>query len=179
MTRNRARKDLVRKRSAKTGESYTAALRQLLASKEIPMSTTPSPETPDRSCTMCGDTHSDSKVLLYAGSAPMCRECDERFRSVFRNHLAPIAETASAPLDQFMSTIAYESKDDTLVVHLHTFRPGLVIGHRGATVRALHADLLEIVGARRLQVNLVEHQGRGCKSGAEPAPPLSAGAGSS
>lgn len=170
MTRNKARKNLVRQRSAKTGESYSAALRQLLASKETPMTTTTTTETTTRSCTMCGEGPSDSKVLLFAGRAPICRECDESFRAVFRNHLIPLADAASAPLDQFMSTIAYDTKDDHWVVHLHTFRPGPVIGQRGATVQALRADLVELTGDAELRLNLVEHQGRGCKNEPETPP---------
>lgn len=169
MTRNKARKKLVRQRSAKTGESYSAALRQLLATKETPVSTTTNPETTERRCAMCGQGPSDSKVLLFAGQAPVCRGCDDRFRSVFRNHLTPLADAASAPLDQFMSTIAYETRDEHWVVHLHTFRPGPVIGHRGATAEALRDDLVELTGDEKLQLNLVEHQARGCKRETEPS----------
>lgn len=170
MTRNKARKKLVRQRSAKTGESYSAALRQLLATKESPMSTTTTTDATARRCTMCGQGPSDSKVLLVAGQAPICHECDESFRAVFRNHLTPVADSASAPLDQFMSAIAYETRDDHWVVHLHTFRPGFVIGHRGATAQALRADLVELTGDEKLALNLVEHQGRGCKSESESTP---------
>src|SRR5687767_14547664 len=119
MTRNKARKNLVRQRSAKTGESYSAALRQLLANKETPLSTTTNDTTKTtRVCTMCGEGPTDSKVLLVAGSAPICRECDESFRVVFRKHLNPVADSFSAPLDQFMTAIAYETKDHHWVVHL-------------------------------------------------------------
>ena len=166
MTRNKARKKLVRERSAKTGESYSAALRQLLATKETPVSTTniDTTETTARRCTMCSEGPSESKDLLFAGQAPICRDCDERFRAVFRSHLTPVAESMNAPIDQFMSTIAYATEDDHWVVHLHTFRPGPVIGPRGATIQALRTDLVELTGDDRLRLNLVEHQGRGCKS---------------
>lgn len=169
MTRNKARKNLVRQRSAKTGESYSTALRQLLATKETPMGTTTNPETTERRCTMCGEGPSASKVLLVAGQAPICHDCDDRFRSVFRNHLTPLADAASAPLDQFMSTIAYATEADHWVVHLHTFRPGPVLGPRGATVQALRDDLVELTGDEELRLNLIEHQARGCRSEGAPA----------
>ena len=169
MTRNKARKKLVRERSAKTGESYTAALRQLLANKETPMGTTTTSvdETTDRQCTMCGRTPIDPNRLLSAGGAPICADCDERVRSVFRNHLAPVALAANAPLDQFMSTIAYEREDDHWVVHLHTFRPGPVIGSGGATAQELRDGLVDLTGDEKLRLNLVEHQARGCRSKSE------------
>lgn len=127
------------------------------------MTTTITPETTPRRCTMCGEGPSDSRELLFAGSAPICCDCDECFREVFRNHLTPIADSAKAPLDQFMSTIAYETRDDHWVVHLHTFRPGPVIGSRGGTVQALRAALVELTGDPELRLNLVGHEGRGCK----------------
>lgn len=160
MTRSKARKKLVRERSAKTGESYSAALRQLLATKETPMSTTT--QTSESRCTMCDQGPAQSKALLVAGSAPICVECDESFRSVFREHLAPVAQAFSAPLDQFMSTVAYEHDDDHWVLHLHTFRPGPVIGQRGATAQALRDALVELSGDQGLRLNLVEHRARGC-----------------
>lgn len=132
--------------------------------------TTATNDSTTRRCTMCGEGPSDSRVLLFAGRAPICGDCDERFRVVFRNHLAPVADAACAPLDQFMSTVAYETKDDHWVVHLHTFRPGPVMGPQGATAQALRADLVELTGDSKLRLNLVEHRGGGCKNEAESSP---------
>ena len=49
-------------------------------------------DTTIRRCTMCGQGPSVSRKLLVAGAAPICRECDEKFRTVFRNQLEPQPE---------------------------------------------------------------------------------------
>lgn len=156
MTRNKARKRLVRQRSAKTGESYSAALRQLLATKETPVKAAPTVDTPLR-CTLCDEPESPTTKMLAAGGTPICRGCDERFRVIFRAHLEPVADSAGSPLDQFMSAIAYFIVEDHWKVDLHTFRPGLVIGSGGATVGPIRRDLVKLTGDERLQLNLVEH----------------------
>ena len=68
-----------------------------------------------------------------------------------------------------MSALAYATEGDHWVVHLHTFRPGPVIGPRGATAQALRTALVELTDDAKLRLNLVEHHGRGCKSETEPA----------
>ena len=162
MTKNKARKRLVRQRSAKTGESYAAALRQLLASKETPMATPePTTTTPPRSCTCCGEPESSERRLLLAG-VPICRPCDERFRAVFRTHLEPAADSVSRPLDHAMTALVYTRRDDRWYLHLHSFLPGLVIGRRGATAQAIHDDLVAMTGDDRLHLNIVEHGHPGC-----------------
>jgi ribosomal protein S3 len=69
-----------------------------------------------------------------------------------------------------MSAIAYTIKDDHWYLHLHTFRPGMVIGRRGVTAQAILDDLREMSGDDRLALNLVGHDGAGCTARAETAP---------
>ncbi|HUQ38834.1 MAG TPA: KH domain-containing protein [Acidimicrobiales bacterium] len=134
------------------------------------MTTIPTIET-TRTCTLCGNDESATTRLLVAGSAPICRDCDQRFRGVFRAHLEPIADSARSPLDQLMSTVSYVTEAGHWAVHLHTFRPGLVIGKGGATVNSLRDALVQLTGDAELRLNLVEHSGGGCTSRAEAAAP--------
>lgn len=87
-----------------------------------------------------------------------------------RSQLEPIAEAAGSPIAQFMSAIAYASEDDHWVLHLHTFRPGPVIGTKGATVHALRDGLVELTGDAELRLNLVSHEPRGCSRNGDSPP---------
>ena len=100
MTKNRARKKLVRQRAAKTGESYTSALRQLLVSKENTV-TTPDPHT---TCALCAVADDGTIPFVVAGLL-FCEPCHERIRSAVRSHLEPEAARARRPLDWFASSI--------------------------------------------------------------------------
>jgi hypothetical protein len=159
MTRNRGFKRLVRERSAKTGESYAIALRQLRDSKENPVTT---PETTDETCRLRGSPDTPDTSLLR-GRVSVCRNCHERFREVFRAHLEPLAVEQAVSLDSIMGTLVYDvPKEGQWYVHLHTFLPGLVIGRRGVTAAAIHASLVELTGDDQFQLNLVEHGHPGC-----------------
>jgi hypothetical protein len=167
MTSNKGRKRLVRQRSAKTGESYAAALRQLRASKEISVTT---PDT----CHLCDRPDGADVRLLRAGKVPVCRDCHERFMAVLRTHLEPVADEHAVTLESVIDTLAYDAPSDDArwYVHLHTFRPGLVIGKRGVTAQAIRDDLVALTGDERFRLNIVEHGHPGCfkRRAEEPTP---------
>ena len=161
MTRNRGFKRLVRQRSAKTGESYATALRHLRGSKENIVTT---PETDEQTCRLCGCTGGPDSALLR-GRVPVCRECHERFREVFRMHLEPAALEHAVSLDSLMGPHVYDvPKEGEWYVHLHTFLPGLVIGRRGATAQAIRSSLVELTGDEGFRLNIVEHGHPGCRN---------------
>ena len=159
MTRNKARKRLVRQRSDKTGESYTAALRQLLANKEKSVSTIPM----DRSelCALCR-TDDDGTTNFVTVGLTFCISCHERLATAVRNHLEPEAARMRRPLDFFLSALVVVPDGDAWVVHLHTLQPGHVIGRRGETADAIRASLVEITQQDRLRLNIVPHEPFGC-----------------
>jgi ATP-dependent Clp protease ATP-binding subunit ClpX len=73
MTAKKRFKRLVRKRAAKTGESYTAALRHLRASKrEEPTMT---PKTPLANCSFCGKHNTEVKKIVAGPGVYICDEC--------------------------------------------------------------------------------------------------------
>jgi hypothetical protein len=157
---------LVRQRSAKTGESYAAALRQLQHSKETSVTTPePEPETEAKTCRLCGAPDTPEAPLLRVGRTRICGGCHDRFLDIFRTHLEPAAAEHAVTLDSVMSTVVYDTtKDGDWKVNLHTFRPGVVIGRRGATAAAIRASLVELTGDPRFHLNLVEHGHPGCTS---------------
>ena len=154
MTKNRARKKLVRQRAAKTGESYTSALRQLLVSKENTV-TTADPQT---TCALCAIVDDGTIPFVIAG-LPFCQPCHERIRSAVRSHLEPEASRVRRPLDWFASSIVIEpERDGWWAVHLHTLQPGLVIGRKGVTADLIRRSLVEVRGDERVRLNVLPHE---------------------
>ena len=157
MTKHKARKRLVRPRAATTGESYTAALRQLLASKESAVTTE---NTPVSCCALCAARAGPATSFVFAG-VTLCVECHERLRSAVRTHLEPEAARAGRPLEYFLTALAFARHDDAWVVHLHTFQPGLVIGRQGVTASNIRTALVEVTGDNRLRLNIAQHDFNG------------------
>lgn len=167
MTKNKARKRLVRQRTSKTGESYTSALRQLLANKE--RSVTSPTQNSTNLCALCGIEGDDPAIFVDAGLT-FCQPCHERLTSAVRTHLEPEASRTRRPLDYFMAALVFAPDGDSWVVHLHTFQPGAVIGERGATADKIRQSLLAVNGdgESRLRLNIVPHEVFGCARAAEP-----------
>ena len=160
MTKNKARKRLVRQRSDKTGESYTAALRQLLANKEKSVSTT-TPTNRTDLCALCR-AKDDGSTNFVAAGLTFCVSCHEQLATAVRRHLEPEAARLRRPLDFFLSTLVVVPDGNAWVVHLHTLQPGLVIGHRGETADAIRASLIELTQQDGLRLNIVAHEPFGC-----------------
>ena len=73
MTAKKRFKRLVRRRAAKTGESYTAALRHFREHVEEEAVT--SPKTPSGNCSFCGKANSDVKKLIAGPGVYICDQC--------------------------------------------------------------------------------------------------------
>src|SRR5438094_1232904 len=67
-----------------------------------------------------------------------------------RNYLTKQLERAA------VSRIEIERTRDRLRIDVHTARPGIVIGRRGAEADRLRADLAKITGNAKVQLNIVE-----------------------
>lgn len=73
MTANNGFKRLVRRRAAKTGESYTAALRHLRAhGGEKPL---PSTKSPIADCSFCGKSNTEVMRIVAGPGVYICNEC--------------------------------------------------------------------------------------------------------
>ena len=167
MTKNKARKRLVRQRTARTGESYTAGLRQLLISKEKSVASTT--ETRKDNCALCAVEDDGSTAFVVAGLT-FCRECHDRLTSAVSTHLEPEATRTRRPLDYFLSALVFAPDGDSWVVHLHTLQPGLVIGKQGATASKIRESLLAVKnGDDQLRLNIVSHEAFGCPRPTEPS----------
>ncbi len=74
MTANKRLKRLVRRRAAKTGESYTAALRHFRANPgEEP--TVPSTKSPIANCSFCGKSNAEVKKIVAGPGVYICNDC--------------------------------------------------------------------------------------------------------
>jgi hypothetical protein len=73
MTANKRLKKLVRGRAAKTGESYTAALRHFRANQEEKHVVTT--KTPTASCSFCGKPNTEVKKIVAGPGVRICDEC--------------------------------------------------------------------------------------------------------
>lgn len=73
MTANKRLKKLVRGRAAKTGESYTAALRHFRANQEEKHVVTT--RTPTASCSFCGKPNTEVKKIVAGPGVRICDEC--------------------------------------------------------------------------------------------------------
>ena len=58
--------------------------------------------------------------------------------------------------DAAVSRVEVERTRDKLRIDVHTARPGIVIGRKGAKADELRAGLARITGNNRLQLNIVE-----------------------
>ena len=55
-----------------------------------------------------------------------------------------------------ISSVAIERYQDKVVVNIHTSKPGMVIGQKGAGVEQLKKELAKIVNAKSLHINIME-----------------------
>ena len=164
MTTRKRLKRLVRARAAKTGESYTAALRHFRQgnAEEPPM---------DMSCSFCGKRKSQVDKIVAGPGVFICSECirlaydiispDSPYaggddtnagldRSI-RQYLEAKLGHLGAPIEQ----VDIQFADDTVRVDLFTSRIGLVVGPRGRTADEIRAVLSEITG-RDVRLNIRE-----------------------
>ena len=59
--------------------------------------------------------------------------------------------------NQGISKVVIERNNDTKVlISLHTSRPGMVIGQKGAGVEAMKAQLSKLAGGKEVNINVVE-----------------------
>lgn len=168
MTKNKARKRLVRQRTSKTGESYTSALRQLLANKEKSVTSTTQNSTISL-CALCGIEGEDPANFVVAGLT-FCQPCHERLTAAVRTHLEPEVSRRRRPLDYFVSALVFVADGDSWVVHLHTFQPGAVVGQQGTRAAEIRQSLLAVKGddGSGLRLNIVPHELFGCPRAVEP-----------
>jgi hypothetical protein len=156
MTRSKGRKRLVRQRTAKTGESYTAALRQLRATKERSVSTTTEQPRRTANCAVCQAEDDGTASFIVAG-ATFCEACHVRLTAAVRTPLEPEIARTRRPIDFFVSSLVFVPDGDHLVVHLHTLQPGLVIGAQGQAADRIRSALVGITGDAGLRLNIVPH----------------------
>lgn len=160
MTKKKARKRIVRERAAKTGESYTSALRQLRTSKERTMTSPTTTTTTSTTCALCND--GDSSDFVVAGLT-FCRDCHDRLTAAAYSQVDVEVGRTRRPLAYFISALVIVPDDETSwVVHLHTFQPGLVVGQKGETANRIRQALVTVTGHDRLRLNIVPHEVFGC-----------------
>ena len=102
MTKRKHLKRRVRARSAKTGESYTAALRHLhLAQETKPMTTAATPSTFTVACSFCRKDNHQVKKLIAGPGVYICDECIELCNNILGEDLGrpPSSESAAPSLD--------------------------------------------------------------------------------
>jgi ATP-dependent Clp protease ATP-binding subunit ClpX len=131
MTAKRRFKSLVRKRAAKTGESYTAALRHLRANQREE-STVATMKTPTAKCSFCGKPNTDVKKIVAGPGVYICDECVALCNEV-------IAQVEEQPNSAPRST---EPAPDRLLEWLPSI---------AKTLRAVEADVARRVGGLRQQ----------------------------
>lgn len=181
MTKHKARKRLVRERAAKTGESYAAALRQLLVTKENAVTTPteedtpPSPRKPvPRRCIVCDSRDDPARTYRRCGH-PICDRCDDAVHAAVREHLEPVAPVYNLPYEYLVLALVYEKVVDEnprVRIDLHTFAPGAVIGLRGVTAQAVRDAIVGVTGLHTLQLNIRQHDmlSRSCTPEPKPTP---------
>ncbi len=131
MTARRRFKSLVRKRAAKTGESYTAALRHLRA-KQREEPTVATMKAPTANCSFCGKPNTDVKKIVAGPGVYICDECVALCNEV-------IAQVEEQPNSAPRST---EPAPDRLLEWLPSI---------AKTLRAVEADVARRVGGLRQQ----------------------------
>lgn len=169
MTTRKRLKRLVRQRAAKTGESYTAALRHFRngTAKEPSMdSDEPRPTADDPSCSFCGKAKSQITKLVAGPGVFICDQCIQLCYEIIAPYSPSAAATSkdnalNADLDrsirQFLEAklarlgapvlgIDTRFEEDTVRVDIHTSRIGAVIGPRGRTADEIRAVLSEMTG---------------------------------
>ena len=166
MTKNKARKRLVRTRAERTGESYTTALRQLRTRKENAVSTPTEPRP--TLCALCAAEERPDESFVVAGLV-FCPTCHDRLHAAVRSHLEPEAARTRRPLEYFVSALVFAPDQDGWVVHLHTLQPGLVVGQKGATATRIRQSLTAVKGDDRLRLNIVPHEVFGCPPRPKPS----------
>ena len=72
-----------------------------------------------------------------------------------------------------IARVVLERTKDRVRVDLHTARPGIVIGRRGAEAERLRADLEKLTG-KQIQLNILEVKNRAWPSSSPPAWPSAA-----
>ena len=96
-----------------------------------------------------------SREELYESMAVM--------QEVVREHLRPVAKEYQKPLDPgVVSAIMFDresgegGESEHWVVHVYSLSPGLVIGKKGDTARALRSELCRVSGDGDLQLNIID-----------------------
>ena len=173
MTARKRLKRLVRARAAKTGESYTSALRYVRNETPKERDMTPPTDRPPARCSFCGKYQDQVRKLIAGPGVFICDECvllcqdiiepvggerpptpepaaptpdvDGRIRRYLAEAIGPLASRID------VATLTHR----TVRVDVHTPRPGAVIGRHGETADALRSALAEIVGAD-VALNVVE-----------------------
>ena len=165
MTKRKALKKLVRARAAKTGESYAAARRQPLTTKEDAV-TTAEPTTNPITCARCG-AGPTSESPVFARGRRLCSVCHERIRTTILDHVGPKASERGVPADYAVPMLHFSSEDGHWVVHVHSVTPGLLIGVQGTTAAAIRQSLIELFEDHSLRLNIVAHDftSTGCTGG--------------
>jgi hypothetical protein len=165
VTKNKARKKLVRQRTERTGESYTSALRQLLANKEKSVTTTT--KNPTALCARCR-TEDDGSTNFVVAGLTFCQTCHDDITTAVQANLESEATRTRRPLDYFMSALVVVPDGEGWVVHLHTLQPGSVIGREGATAERIREALIAVKGDDKLRLNVISHEVFGCARLTEP-----------
>lgn len=144
MTARKRLKRLVRARAAKTGESYTAALRNLSnrKTKEPAMPTEPTvPDEPVK-CSFCGKPQQDVRRLIAGPGVYICNECVEL-------SVAIMAPTDEEKADFVASARARTRPDAEVEAKIKTYLAE-------AFERIAPGDQLSYPLARSIEVNDVE-----------------------
>jgi hypothetical protein len=128
MTSGKHRKRLVRQRTARTGESYTTALRHIRSRQEGHMSTSSTPSAPEKvlaSCTFCGTPSTQVKKIIAGPGVYICDECVGLCQSIITTETSA-EESASM-------RASFENRPESEVLN---FLPGLL-----TTLGSVEADL--------------------------------------
>lgn len=164
MTTKKRLKRLVRERAAKTGESYTAALRHFRTEKaeEPPMS--------ELNCSFCGKRKDQVDKIVAGPGVGICSECiqlayeiispesphrDDDGNDALDRRIREYLEAKLGRLGAPVLGIDTGFEDDGVRVDVHTSKPGLVIGRHGQTADEIRAVLAEMTGLR-VQFNIAE-----------------------
>ena len=128
MTANKRFKRQVRRRAAKTGESYTAALRHLRRQREE--EAVASTRNPSANCSFCGKGNSEVKKLIAGPGVYICNQCVDLCVEV-------IAEAEAEPRAVSRST---PSSSERLLAWLSSI---------AATLRSVEGDIATKVSRLR------------------------------
>ncbi|HEX6596368.1 MAG TPA: ClpX C4-type zinc finger protein [Acidimicrobiales bacterium] len=171
MTTRKRLKRLVRQRAAKTGESYTAALRHFRNgnAEEPPMNIEgPRPTDDDPSCSFCGKPKNQVNKIVAGPGVFICDQCVKLCYEIIAPYSPSWAEVhkdsdLNADLDRSIREFL-EAKlgrlgapvlgidtrfgENTVHVDVHTSKIGPVVGPKGQTADEIRAMLSEMTGRK-------------------------------